>query len=668
MPGTLIANLSTTQEQDGKERIVQEAPYLKFPIKEKAFGTFVKTMEEKSNEHWDKVELKKRQEKSRDYWLGKQLEDAKLYRWQTPYIDNMIFRNTETIISNALGRLPDIIVVPGGKGPNSKDIAKKLQQVLEIKLKSNEMRHILRMSARHLFTHLIGCIKYRWDETIGKDGDYIFEWVHPDNLLLDGTTYLDQNPRIIIHYLEKTIKELQSIFPNKKEEIWKRFNIKRGTEKQLNTIIRYKETWFTWYDSEGKPVEGVGWNYDENLVFDTMKNQNWDYEGEERETGEMEVDVETGQEVPITEEFHHNHFDKQEKPFILLNFLNLGKHLIDDTSLIEQNLYMQDNVNKRGRQITDKATTANGKLVLSSDYITKKEAERINDDPGEHLWGKGRVQDGVTRLKGEGPSATLFAAQNGDRQVIDAGFGTHPTLRGEKETDVATTSSLLREGDVTRIDDFVEEALTRAMDRVVKASVHMMKVNYTALHFINDSGTDGEDLFIEMDQDRIEDGVVVKVKASTSDQRIQRAEAIELSKARMIDPLSLYEKTGEANPKEMTKRLILFTINPLAYLQEIMGEGGMPQELIDQLNAGAGEGGGVDPQAIQDIQLLQQGETPTPPQPITVEYLAGLANFMESPDYANMSPDLQALFADYLNQVNELAKTNGGQAPAGPVV
>lgn len=653
-----IINRSTVADEVQGERVVEEAPYLQFPIKEKDFGRFAKTMENKCRVFWDgDFNLKKRQEKIRDYWRGKQLENTPLYPWQTPYIDNIVFRNTETHISNALGRMPDIIVIPANKTEQSKELARALKQALEIKLLDPvEMRHKLRMSSRHLFVYLFGCLKYRWDETIGKNGDFIIEWIHPDNLLLDSTTYLDGNPRVIFHYQEATIKQLQNEFPKKKDDLWKRFGIKMGTEKQLNTVIRYKELWFTWYGEDGKPMEGIGKLYDENLIFEVKKNPNWDYEGEEREGEETELDVETGQEVPVMEEYYHNHLDNQEKPFVFLNFLNLGKHLIDDTSLPEQILYMQDNVNKRGRQITDAAATANGKWAFSSDYIKKSEAEKVTDDPGEHIWGKGRVQDGLHRFPAQGPDATLFAALSDARESTDDTFGIHPTLRGKKETDVATTSSLLREGDTTRIDDFVAEALTRAMGKLVNAAVHMMKVNYTETHYIKDAGTDGEFIFLEMSRDKIEDGIVAKVKASTSDKRIQRAEAIELAKARMIDPMSLYEKTDEPNPKEMTKRLVLSTSNSLAYLEEIMGEGGMPDDLIKKL------GGSVDQQAISDIQLLQQGEQPNLPQQVTPEYLAAFANFMESPEFEQLDPIAKTRFVTFVDQLKELAK-GGGQAP-----
>lgn len=646
------------------EQVVDELPEISLPISDTDYRRFVDQMEQKARAFWDKdFKLKERQDKMRSYWLGKQLEGVSFYKWQSEYVENIILRNTETHISNALGRLPDIIVIPGNKTPPSADLARELQQILEINVNDIDTRHILRMSARHLFLYLFGCIKYRWDKNIGPYGDYVFEWVHPDDLLFDHTAYLDSNPRFVIHYLEETIKEIQAKFPNKKAELWQKFNIKRGTENQLAKTIRYKETWFTWIDDEGKPLEGVGWSY-ENLVFKIMKNPNWDYEGEERETEELEADMETGGLVPTKEQYYHNHFEQQEKPFIILNFLNLGKHLIDDTSLVEQAILPQDNVNKRGRQITQAADTANGKWIFSSEFITRPEAEKVTDDPGEHIWGHGRIQDGAMRVAGRGPDATLFAAFQDNRQSLDNLFGTHPTLRGQKETDVATTSTILREGDVTRIDDFVKEALERAVNRMVNAATHMMKVNYTDVHYIKDAGTDGEFVFLEMSRDRIEDGVVVKVKASTADKRVRRAEAFEMAKARMIDPYTLYERTDQPNPKEMTKRLILFTANPMAYLQEIVGEGGTPGDLIKSL--GQGGAGGGNSQAITDIQLLTQGQTPQPPEQITPEYLSAFSNFMESPDFQNLDQQTKTNFVNYINQVKETAKATigGGGVPA----
>src|SRR4030065_662679 len=80
--------------------------------------------------------------------------------------------------------------------------------------------------------------------------------------------------------LEEPLKVITAKFPKAKEKLWARFDIKQGRESQLANKIRYQEIWFTWYDNEGVPFEGVCWRF-EDIILEKMKNPYWDYEGED---------------------------------------------------------------------------------------------------------------------------------------------------------------------------------------------------------------------------------------------------------------------------------------------------------------------------------------------------------------------------------------------------
>ena len=95
----------------------------------------------------------------------------------------------------------------------------------------------------------------------------------------------------------------------------------------------------------GSSLQYIEWWTDEMLFWELkgkilgkVKNPHWNY---------GTIDMVTGEEV-----MGRNHFEMSQKPYIFLSVFNLGKHPYDETSLVEQNLSNQDQLNKRNRQIS----------------------------------------------------------------------------------------------------------------------------------------------------------------------------------------------------------------------------------------------------------------------------------------------------------------------------
>jgi hypothetical protein len=623
-------------ENKGENIIQNPEGELTVPISDNDFYRMTKSRMDDATRYWDKMKLSGIRSKNANYWLGKQLDDAALYDWQTPYMQNIIFRNVETIISNALGRLPSVVVIPASDTIQSKNNALLLQRKLRRENEDSRMRRKLRQALRHLIVLRLGALKIRWDDKLcGGKGDYIVEFVHPDDILVDATTYLGNNPSMVVHYLEEPIKKIIAKFPESKTQIFNKFDIKAGTEKQLDKVVRYPEIWFTYYDDNGDQIEAVGWRYEE-VVFKVMKAPYFDYNGFQNEEGELA---------------YRNYFDSPKKPFILLNYLSLGKTLIDDTTLVEQNLPLQDNVNKRGRQITQQADTANGKWVLSSDFIDKTEAEKITDDPMEHIIGRGKVSDGAVRIQGQGPSDTLFAAQQQDIGAMDDLFGTHePTRGGVSKGNTATADVLAKEGDTTRIDDLVAEAVEIAVQDLTEWKTQLIKLFYTEEHYVKDLGKDGKVLMATLSQDMVEDGIEVFVKASSTDKDTIRSEAIELITAGMIDPLSLFEDLDKDDPKERAKRVMMYSQDPLRYQEEVLG--------MDTGDAG---------EVKKAIMMLKDGQIPNPPESVTEEYLAGMADYMESDEFKDLDPKIQAAVFEFVQGLQQKALQGSTEDKGQPV-
>lgn len=546
-----------------------------------------------SEKYYDTVlNLTERRKRNNDYWQGKQIDKKMLYDWQVPYIDNVIYRNIETIIPIAVSRVPDIFVLPGNDEPVKIKRAADTQKVLDAKIKSRYIRDVLRTAARNLLLDLVFIIKCRWDRNSQKP---VFEPVKASKVILDHTAVpgsfgmSSEAFDFIGEWIEEPLKVVIAKFPNKKQELFSRIEggIARGTERQLANKIRYQEIWFTWYDEKGFPMEGVCWRF-KDLILDKIKNPYWDWEGQEQPTGE--VNPFTGEAITQTRQF--NHFDRPLKPYIIRNYQNTGNSgPMDSTSPVEQVIPLQDVINKRGRQITELADKANPKKIFSTDFMTKEQVADVTDDPGESIVGSGSVRDGFNYVPGIPPNPTLYQDLLSNRLEADNILGAHSTTRGERvpqESGVAR--QITREGDFGRIDDFVMTVIEPAADEIANWIIHFMKVFGTEKDFTQVLGEVGQTEFIEFDRDSLDDGLNITVKASTVDKTERRAVATQLAASGSIDPLSLFEDLGAQNPTERARRMMAFKGDPTGatYMELILKK---PQESQTLLNvAGAAQG------------------------------------------------------------------------------
>lgn len=602
----------TLGEEAPKFDVLNEG-VLSLPMSDSELLSVIAKRVKASEAYYDsKLNLRERRAKNTDYWRGKQLDTKMLYDWQVPYIDNVIYRDVETAIPIVVSKLPDIIVSAAADDPIKRKRAEGLQKVLDYKIKAHEMRSVLRRASRHSFLDFITIVKVRWDRIRQT---YVFEAVHPDKIILDHTGRVpdfglsSSGFDFIAEWLEEPLKVITAKFPKAKEKLWKRFDIKRGTESQLANKIRYQEIWFTWYDQEGVPFEGVAWRF-EDIILEKMKNPYWDYEGEEQEVGTNPV---TGESVYENRQF--NHFDRPYKPYIIRNYQHSGLDgPMDDTTPVEQSIPLQDVINKRGRQITELADKANPKKVFSDSFITKEDAARVTDDPTEHIWGSGNVNEGFTIIPGIAPNPTLFNDLVQNRTELDNIMGTQQTVRGERTADESGVArQIAREGSLGRLDDFVATVIEPITQEIAEWSIQMLKVFGTKTSFVEVLGSTGEKEFLEFDRDAIDDGINISVKASSVDKTERRAVATQLASSGNIDPLSLFEDLGALNPKERARRIMAMKDPTGAtYMQLILED---PEAANTTMNNVAGANAaeqGIAPGGVPESSMPAGPEAPLP--------------------------------------------------------
>jgi len=585
-----------------------------------------KTWKEKTSEKGDK---------NFAYYLGE--EKVKLGSDQdTRIVENIIFRNTETIIPIITSSTPE----PRIFHPNKK-FAEKLAKILKMKWEViDKMLEKSRISIRRNFFWYLGVMKCRYDN---DEQEVIWETVKNDHVIVDP------KGKFVAQIVDDlTLEEVIKIYPKNKKELLKSVGATENDKKLLGgtlTFIEYHTPEFT------------VWKY-RNIILDKQKNPNWDW-------GETETVDEMGEVV--TEQF--NILKKPTMPYIFLKTFNVNEEIYGDTSLIEQAIPLQDLINKRKRQINENAEEANGSLIGSGDFISKDQFATIKGLPRERIWvEKGDARAAITRIAGNPMQGYVQDDFVMTKSEIDNIMGTHSTTRGAgSQSDTATEAVMEKQQDYGRIDDLVKSYEDFCED-YFNMTLQMMIIHYEDDHLIpleqEDDVTISRDLLTtelskvyKYKENELRGGkyeetykfvkpICMVKRGSTlpTDDVSRMNNAINLWGAGGIDPLSLYEELNNSNPEMRAKRLFLWQQSPQTLFPElaaaITGQGGSPQENYTE---------GM----IKDTEAIQNGEEPPVNRelqdPQTAQaHIQGHSAYMDSDEFNKLDDGQKQL---YLNHV-----------------
>lgn len=611
------------------EAVVFEADPLKLDLPDKDVVEVIDYLITESRTHFKKSDLYGRRKDNETYYLGKQTkqmeEEHKLTSHNARYQDNVIYEAEGTLKAVAVSRVPDLIVYPSSDTPEREEMAEVLTEIVNSRIKKRENRSVLGMAYRHRPIYFTAVVKARWDSEKGKYGDYKYENIHPDNIDVDHTVS-GNNPddmNWIAHHYEMTVKEIVMKWPNKKEALLKMLGWKDESEKKLASKIKISEVWFTWYSKkEDKFVrdEGVIWKY-KTLVFDKIKNPYWDWEGEEalfkynNELGKkervQESDIRqslmggTGLGPVATGKIYHNHFDDPKKPFFFFGYDQLGMGPFDETTRLEQSKYLQDNINLRGKQISEITSRSRGKDVFSTKGgMTASSIQKLDPtNPDQSVLVDGFLRDVYTHIPGEQPSSALFQEQAQNRERLFSKMGTNSALRGLRGgEDTATQTQLFKESDFTRIDDEVEETINACAEWMADWAMQFIKLFYIEEHFEKIEGQAGKVIHQKITRDYVEDGMEAKVSASSVDKMRRKREAFELANIKMIDPINFFKSIEDTDPEGKAEALMLFNMTPDLYVQKYIKGNETTEQMagaLQEQNVADLGATGVPPEAIQ---------------------------------------------------------------------
>lgn len=630
----------TLSSPEIREEVLSRADALSLSLTEDRIVEIIGTRVEEGDRFYnEKLNLKKVREDNEKRWLNLNLEvtgDA-LYDYQVDYRDNRIFVSVETLASNIVSRIPSPEVIEAQDTDASRELASNYSKVLSQTARDEFLKAHLQMVARHLLMgYRIGVIKTSWDFTAGRTksdgstmGDVSVSYIRPQNMIFDADATDPDDIPLIGERMKKTVEELGYQFPDKKDALMEILGKTRGGRVDMGSRLGYNELWFSFYDDKGRKREGVCWKY-QHLLLDYGINPYYNYE-----------------------EGKSNFLEAPPKPYTVFNFLRIGRWVFDDTSLTEQAASLQDVLEKRGRQIVENADQAYSTKVFNTMMIDAAAAEKYVGDPRQNILVKGDVRMAFARIPPEQLGRHVVEDKLDARREIDNLFGTHAPLRGERtESPTLGQEVMSQRSDLGRTTTLVE-SMERGAAMVYQKITQLYKVFAKEEHIRRYVGDDGQTTFINFSGDKIEDGVEIFVQAGSmepQDKITDRNEAVELAKiGGRIDPLSFAEKWHMDKPREFAKRLFYFLFMPDRYAQEVLK---------------IGESGG-DQDAMAAIQRIQAGENVPPPQNPTKEYLAYIGQFIKSPAFKQLDPEVQRIMIEHVRGTVEAAKAGLGGKSAG---
>jgi hypothetical protein len=612
--------------------------------------------------------LYERRKKNEMYVLGRQIsskeERNELKIYESRFLDNALYEIESTIKPIAMQQMPDLIIGPNNDSNEARETAESLTKAIDTQIKSRENRIALGIAFKHMPVYFTGVIKAEWDSEKGKFGDFTFRPIHPDYIDIDHTASSPNADEMefISELCPTTVQMVVMQFPKKRKEFFEELK-KDGvmakeiqgeddfTESDMATPIQIRQVWFKWYEKETdkkvldsiedvqdemirepgvkwKVIRGVIWKF-EKCILNKIKNPNFDYVGEEKdfvypdpsdesskkEVGASERFLSAALNIPlnsVTETVYRNYFQSPRVPYYLMTYDQWGKIAYDETSRIEQNLRNQQNMDKNGKNL-EEAMQNKGKHVFSKESgLEAKDVEKMDmEDPTQDLIVDGDVNKTHAFISPAQPLPQSF--ENLDRilkRMKDlAGVS---AVGGQLQSEVATSNQIGRENNFTVLDDLVENTINPASEWMAQWSMQFIKLRYTEPHMIYLLGQKGQDAFISLKSNMVNEGMVVKIKASGTDKLKAHNEAQQMWQDQAIDPINFYRDMGFDDYVERADMFVTWMMDKNGYYTKYI----LGLENVQQQTQALGQQPVVAPQGQPPVPTMPAMGQPQQPLPV----------------------------------------------------
>lgn len=495
-----------------------------------------------------------------DYWIGKHHSDdvGPSQQNTSNVVDNKIFESLETFLPIATRANPDPLV-NADPGEMGQMVAKAIKTALVRLADITKLRRKLARMTRHWALYRVGVAKISWDPILKEIRTDI---INARRIIFDKDGYIDEGGHFIGEYIgekkKTTAERLADLFPKKKADITLKAMGMMGTK------LEYYEWWYCGTD--------VFYTLDD-IVLGKYKNPNWNYDIPAKEGTEPELD-EQGQVVRPGEQGTdeipgRNHMKQRQAPYVFLGVFSVGLHPHDETSLILQNISIQDKINRRQKQIDQNVAGMNNGLIVSGKYFTESQAAEAANAlrKGQAIRvPEGNVNDAVMRPQIPALPRDVYQDLVDGRNELRAIFGTAGSSpEAMKNEDTVRGKIMVSQQDSSRIGGGITEQLEQVADTIYNWWVQMMFVYYDEPHWLLAAGAmEGNELIqIHNQQMGMLQTLDVTVKEGSlipKDPLTQRNEAIDLWSANAIDPLTFYKRLDFPDPIQQTEQLILWQL------------------------------------------------------------------------------------------------------------
>ena len=533
-------NKTIKKGEDDDEGLVSVIPEFESSMKDEDILTLTAEWVSAYDTYLNDKNIKAQQRDNFNYWIGKHYSDLQTAGTKRPVFDNLIFEAIETFLPIATRSTPEANVSTSD-GQQSQ-LTRVVQPILNWQGERTRMRMKIKGAARDWILSLIGCLEIVWDTQLN---DFDIKKVVPTRLILDVNAEIGVDGMYYGEFLGQKKKlsasKLEKMFPQKSSIITMLCDGNMGTKLQYVEWWTPTDLFFT--------IDGY--------VLGKYKNPHWNYDGEVDQ-----IDNKTGETKKVFIK-GKNHFNQPMIPYVFLSIFNLGKQPHDETSLVYQNIPLQDVINKRYQQIDRNVEAQNNGIVLSGSHFTKEQAAEAATQlsRGNPLWVPGGdIRAAYARDNAPQLPADVFNQLRDARNELRNIFGTSgSTPEGTKQQESVRGKILINQLDSSRIGGGITEYLELMATSLYNWFVQMMYVYYTETKEFPISQDKNKDQMVKIINTDFSSPVFVKVKTGSlvpKDPLTQRNEAMDLWSAQAIDPITLYEKLDYPNPYESAKELL----------------------------------------------------------------------------------------------------------------
>jgi hypothetical protein len=515
---------------------------------------------------------------------------------------NRIFTNMEAVINSLIAQPPGLNMLPARDGKDAQDFARKLESFMQKKFLDLNTKETVRKGLRNLYFARLLVIKPFWNPAID---DFDYRAVDPRKVRFGKYATKEQDSEFAIEEIDDNLCAVIERFPEKKEELMKKFGINDETDLYVkNPDCTYKEAHIQNY-----VVFSI-----ENIVLGCIKNPYWDWDGiliTEQEAQELERTDEDGglsiekrrekiQEIKLSQDqrktemqtaapseaeegdeeyekeeelmeppyksYYFNYFDEPRKPYIFATIFNNENSPIGRTDMITLSAELQRSIDKRKMDIDENCELANGIIKVDAEVMGKADAQRIRFETKGIIWGKG-VVNGVKRETGTPLPAMVFDDMIDSRSEIDNIMAATSAFRGERQGQETKAGRLaLIQQSFLRLNELVQ-VVDNVYYEMFSWAMQFAKTRYTEYHYAKWMGKEGAREVIEIIQDDFETGSEVKVIAGKTlpvDDEFKFEQAQNDVEKGYISPADYLQIAKYDNARELAQNAVLYQQNPMA--------------------------------------------------------------------------------------------------------